>query len=567
MAAMKYAGLLFAVMLCGCVGTESPSGKTTGGTLAISTVGDPDVLIPSLVQSVQGAQITSMIYDRLADIGDSLNILNDKGFTPRLADRWTWAADSLSIAFHINPKAKWHDGLPVRSSDVRFTVATAKDSTLGSPAASVITSIDSVSAPDSATAVYWFHARSPQQFYDAVYQLQIMPEHVWKSIPLANWRASDAAKNPVGSGQYRFVRWVPRTVVELVADSANYRGAPKLGRLIWNIAPDFTTAVTRFLSGETDFFEQLRLESMPDVAKHPTLRVRQFHPFQYQFTQFNLRDPANRARPHPIFGNRELRRALTMATDRAALVRSVFDSLALPALGPTVRAYSSTDPALPQIPFDLPRARQILDSLGWRVAGSEGIRSRNGRPLEFTLSVPSSSKARIQMAVLIQEQLRQAGVKVDVEQLEFPVLMEKERKRAFDAAIGQWNTQPSPGAVRGSWGTGGSHSTSGNNYGSYENPVFDAYVDSALSSFEPAKRKALFTKAYETIIQDAPAIWLAEPIQTIGYHSRLQIGTLRPDAWWAHIPEWWIPADKRIPRDNALPSATPPAQPAGQKTP
>jgi peptide/nickel transport system substrate-binding protein len=169
--------------------------------------------------------------------------------------------------------------------------------------------------------------------------------------------------------------------------------------------------------------------------------------------------------------------------------------------------------------------------------------------------------------VLIQEQLRQAGVKVDVEQLEFPVLMDKERKRAFDAAIGQWNTQPSPGAVLGSWGIGGSRAASGNNYGSYENPVFDANVDSALASFDPATRKAHFTKAYETIIQDAPAIWLAEPVQTAAYHSRLQIGTLRQDAWWAHIPEWWIPVDKRIPRDNAPLSATPPAQPAGQKTP
>jgi peptide/nickel transport system substrate-binding protein len=567
MAAMKYAGLLCAVMLCGCVGTDSSAGKTTGGTLVISIGGDPDALIPSLVQSVAGAEMTDMIYDRLADIGDSLNILNDKGFTPRLADHWTWAADSLSIAFHINPNAKWHDGVPVRSNDVRFTIASTKDSTLGSPAASLITNIDSVSTPDSATAVYWFHTRSPQQFYDAVYQLSIMPEHVWKSIPPASWRSSDAAKNPIGSGQYRFVRWIPRTVVELEADTANYRGAPKIRRLVWTIATDFNTAVSRFLGGEADFFEQLRLENMPEVAKHPTLRARQFHSLQYQFLQFNLRDPANHAKPHPIFGNRELRRALTMATDRAAIVRSVYDSLAATALGPTVRAYATTDPNLPQIPFDLPRARQILDSLGWRVTGTEGMRSRNGRPLEFTLSVPSTSKVRIQTAVLLQEQLRQAGVKVDVEQIEFPALMDKERKRTFDAAIGQWNTQPSPGAVLGSWGIGGSRAASGNNYGSYENPVFDANVDSALASFDPAKRKALFTKAYETIIQDAPAIWLAEPIQTVGYHSRLQIGALRSDAWWIHIPEWWIPANKRIPRDNAPPSATPPAQPAGQKTP
>src|SRR2546422_1649514 len=284
MAAMRYAGLLCALLACGCVGTESSSSAgNAGGTLAISTGGDPDVLIPSLLQSVQAAQIADMVYDRLADIGDSLNILNDKGFSPRLADHWTWSADSLSIAFHINPNAKWHDGFPVRSNDARFTIASTKDSALGSPAAPLLTNIDSVTTPDSATATYWFHARSPQQFYDAVYQMPIMPEHVWRDIALTGWRASEAAKNPIGSGQYRFVRWIPRVAVELAADTANYRGAPKLSRLIWSIAPDFNTALTRFLSGETDFFEQLRPENIGEVRKHPALRTRQYHALQYLF--------------------------------------------------------------------------------------------------------------------------------------------------------------------------------------------------------------------------------------------------------------------------------------------
>jgi peptide/nickel transport system substrate-binding protein len=571
MAAMRHAGLLCALLACGWVGTESSSAKNAGGTLVISTGGDPDVLIPSLVQSTQGAQILDMIYDRLADIGDSLNTLNDKGFTPRLADRWTWSNDSLSVAFHLNPNAKWHDGIPVRSGDVRFTVASTKDSTLGSPTAPVIANIDSVSTPDSLTAIYWFHARSPQQFYDAVYQLPIMPEHVWKNIPPASWRASEAARHPIGSGPYRFLRWIPGTAVEVVADTANYRGAPRLSRVIWTLSTDFTAAVTKFLGGEADFFEQLRPENLPEVAKHPELRTKQYRALAYQFALFNLRDPANHNRPHPVFGNRETRRALTMAIDRAAIVRSVYDTLALPALGPTVRSYPTTDPNLQQIPFDPARSRQMLDSLGWRV-GSDSLRSRNGRPLRFTLSLPGTSKPRLQTAVLMQEQLRKVGARMDIEQLDFPVLMEKDRKRTFDMALGQWNTQPSPGAVRGSWGTGGSKASSGNNYGSYESPVFDAYVDSALTSYDPARRKALFTRAYETIIQDAPAIWLAEPLTTVGYHSRLQLATLRPDAWWAHIPEWWIPADKRIPRDkipalNQGTAATPSAQPAGQKTP
>jgi peptide/nickel transport system substrate-binding protein len=337
--------------------------------------------------------------------------------------------------------------------------------------------------------------------------------------------------------------------------------------VIWNIAPDFQTAVTRFLAGESDFFEQLRPENVAEIAKHPQLKTRSYHGLGYNFAQFNLRDPADHNRPHRLFGDRNLRRALTMAVDRSSIVRNAYGSMALPALGPTARAYPTTDANLQQIPFDLTRAKALLDSLGWRVDPSDGVRRRSERPLEFSLAVAGTSALRVRMAVLIQEQLRQAGVKVNVEQLEFPALNDKQRKRTFDMVIGQWSTQPSPGSVRGSWGTSGSRAANGNNFGSYESPVFDALVDSALASFDVAKRKAYFTRAYETIIQDAPAIWLAEPSPTVGYHSRFELGILRPDAWWAHIPEWWIPQAKRIPRDNIPVNGAAAGDSAAKKTP
>jgi len=182
------------------------------------------------------------------------------------------------------------------------------------------------------------------------------------------------------------------------------------------------------------------------------------------------------------------------------------------------------------------------------------VRVRNDRPLRFTISVPSSSKMRVQTAVLLQEQLKHVGVKVDVEQLAFPALIDKLRKHGFDATIVQLNTQPSPGAVRGSWGSAAAKTPGSNNLGSYESPLFDAYVDSAVNSFDKGKARDYFTRAYETIVQDAPAIWLAEPKQIVGYHSRLQLAPMRPDAWWAHLADWWIPSDKRIPRDSIPPS-------------
>ena len=214
MATMKHVPLLCVLGLLACVGSESTSRGSAGGTLTIASGGDPDVLIPSLVSTTQAAEITDMIYDRLAEIGDSLNIINDAGFTPRLADHWTWSRDSLSIAFHIDPRARWHDGQRVLSSDVRFTLQSTRDSTLGTTVAALITNIDSVSTPDSATAVFWFHQRTPQQFYDATYQLPIMPEHIWKGQDPKTFTNFDLAKGwPIGTGAYKLVASSPQQMV------------------------------------------------------------------------------------------------------------------------------------------------------------------------------------------------------------------------------------------------------------------------------------------------------------------------------------------------------------------
>jgi len=348
--------------------------------------------------------------------------------------------------------------------------------------------------------------------------------------------------------------WKQGESLTLIADSSNFRGRPRLDRVIWSIAPDFNTALTRFFSGQTDFFEALRVDNLPEIAKHPDLRVESFPGVEYSYLQFNLKDPLNGSRPHSLFGDRKLRRAMAMAVDRQSIVRSVYDTLAAPALGATIRAYPTTDTTIAQIPFDLPAAQRALDSLGWRDANGDGIREKSGRELAFTILVPSSSRGRGRMAVLIQEQLRRAGVKAAIDQVEFPAFVAKMDKHSFDAAINTIHSDASPGAARQDWETFGI--TSGNNSGSYSNPVFDALVDSALASYDLQTRRSLFSRAYRVIVDDAPAIWLAEPRSLVGVQRRIRVKGLRADAWWQHIAEWWIPPGERIQRDFSPGRAT-----------
>lgn len=496
-----------------------------------------------------GRAVSEQLFEPLASIGDSLNVIGDRGFEPRLADRWDWSADSLSIAFHLNPAARWHDGVPVRAADVKFTHDIYVDSALAAPDASLFGDIDSVSVRDSLTPVFWFKRRSPHEFYVAAAEMYIVPEHVYGKVPTSTLAASDLLRHPVGSGRFKFSRWVPGATIEITANDAHYRAPAKLDRVIWTIAPDFGAASARFLSGEADFFESVRPEMLAQVERAPTLRVVTAPGFKYGFLALNLRDPKRPGAPHPLFGDRELRRALTMAVDRGSIVRSVFDTLAVQGLGPMVHAMPTTDTTIAEIPFDSARATRLLDSLGWRDI-KDGVRYRNGVPLEFTIVTPSSSKERGRLAVLLQDQFKRVGVRARVQTLELNTLMQQIASRKFDAVMTTWSMDANPGAVRKNWGSDAAHEKGSSNYTGYASARFDAQLDRAASATSLSVARPLFTQAYQTIIDDAPAVWLFEPDNVVGVQRRIHLAPLRADAWWAHLADWSVADGERIERDR-----------------
>ncbi|MGH7720456.1 MAG: ABC transporter substrate-binding protein, partial [Gemmatimonadaceae bacterium] len=227
----------------------TPGAGEHGGTLVISSPADADILFPPLVGTIAGHQVADIIFERLAEPGEKLNTIGDVGFTGELAKSWTWSPDSLSIAFQLDPQARWHDGRAVRATDVRFTHALYTDSALAAPVASLLANIDSVTVRDSLTAVFWFARRTPEQFFEAAFQMSILPEHLLSQLEPAALRTAQFVTNPVGSGQYRFGRWEKGARIELLADTSHYRGRPNIDRVIWTVAPDPATATTKVLAG------------------------------------------------------------------------------------------------------------------------------------------------------------------------------------------------------------------------------------------------------------------------------------------------------------------------------
>ena len=541
------AGVSALVLACGDEQARTGGKSDTGGTVVIALPSDPGAIFPPFAFTTHGRMLASQIYDHLADVGPEMNTVGDAGFVPQLAERWDWSSDSLSIAFQLNPRARWHDGRPVTARDVKFTLALYANPDLGGQTIEEHARVDSVTTPDSLTVVYWFASRSPVQFLDAAAQVQILPAHLLEGVPVKSLRQADVPL--VGSGRFRLKRWQKGVSGELVADSGNYRGRANLDRVIWTKSTGATTGAAQLLSGAADVFDAMRPDDVREAARNESVRVIALPGLEYQFVHFNLRDPADNKRPHQLFANRELRRALAMSVDRVQIVRNILDTFALVALGPTVRAYSTTDSLVTQLPFDTVRAKRTLDSLGWRNRDPRGIRMRGDRPLAFTLIVPSRSVSRARAAVLIQAQLKRVGIQVDIEQMDNSAFSERWRSRKFDAAFGTWNMGSTPGATVQTWTTSGA-APDGNNYGTYSNPAFDAAVDSALSATDRGRARAFFTRAYEIINEDAPAIWVYEPMNLIGIHTRVHTTPMRRGAWWFGLADWSIPVAERIPRDK-----------------
>ena len=522
------------VLFLGACSTE----KRVGGTIVISTAADADVLLPALTLTVQGKQVVDQIFDHLADVGPALNTVGDAGFTPRLADRWRWSPDSSWVAFHINPNARWHDGVAVSAYDVKYTFTVVRDTSLASPLSGNLDNVDSVTVPDSLTAVVWFHQRTPDEFFKAATPVAILPAHLLEKTSAAKLGESEFARAPVGSGRFRFVTWDHGARIILQADTANYRGRPKPDRLIWLIAADYPAAEIRFLDGTADFLDVVKSDRIAEAQAKGKDVIVSRGSLDYGYLAFNLRNARNTGL-HPILGDRETRRALVRSVDRASIVKNVFDTVGLVANGPATRILATSDTTI-GLAYDADGAARTLDSLGWK-RGANGIRSRGSTLLAFSLSVPSSSAIRKRIAVLLQEQWRKAGADVRIEELELNTFGANMENRKFEALLNAWHIDLTPSSVREEWASS-EIKRGGYNATSYSNPAFDAVIDSAVREMNPSRSVGLYRRAYRILIDDAPAMWIYEARNVQGASKRIHPVGIRPDAWWADLADWTVDA-------------------------
>ncbi len=515
------------------------------GTLVIAGLGEPDILLPPASDDAHADAVDDQLYVKLADLGASGNTFGDVGFVPELAERWEWD-NPRTITFHLNPNARWHDGRPVRAEDVAFSFDVNTDSIVNSRARASLTKVRRVTTRDSLTVVFHFSEAYPEMFYDAVHHMRILPAHLLRTVPRDQFRTATFGRVPVGAGCYRFVAWKTGQSLELAADSTCFLGRPHIRRLLWRFTPDPSVAVTQLVAGEADVYEVVPPPDLERVRADSQLVTYPYAGPYYTFLAFNLRARGDTSLPHPLFGDRQMRRALTLATDRQQLVQSVFGGLAKVPPGPMPLMWATWDSTLRVMPFDSAAAVRILAANGWRDHDGDGVRDREGQKLAFELLTVTTSTSRRQYARLLQEQFRRIGVAVEITELESSVMTQRLETGNYDAALVSRIADPSPtSSIALNWLAGSS-----SNYTRYDNPAFaEAYARATGAGNRDAALHA-WRSAFQVLLDDAPAIWLYSQQVVAVVHRRVADVRIRPDAPYALVRTWRIPPDRLIDRDR-----------------
>jgi peptide/nickel transport system substrate-binding protein len=503
--------------------------------------------VPTLWRNDQtNREISDLLFLRLADMGPALNTTDERTFLPRLARRWT-RRDPLTLAFELDPRAHWHDGHPVTPADVILGFRRASNPVVSAQLATLLRGVASMEAEGERTVVVHFREAYAEQLYDATQHSLPLPAHLLGSLPPESLATSAFARAPVGNGPYR---WGSRSVgqrLELFADTTFFLGRPGIARIVHLVVPDAETRVNLLQTGQADAIDNVyglpnwqRVQSLVDYTYYPVPGL------GLGYATFNLRDPADTSRPHPLFADPALRRALVLALDRKAIAKAAYGPLTGTPDAPLSAIVGRVLETPPAIPYDPAEARRLLAEQGWRDQDGDGVLDRHGRPLAFRMMVPSIVPARILMATQMQEAWRRLGIAMEMELVEPSVFLERRAKGQFELDSYGVNQDPTPSGLVQSWSCAG---IGGSNVGHYCNPAVDSLLAQGTRGTAATAPRA-WSVAVRRIAEDVPAIFQYATVAGTAVHRRFTNVTIRPESVWSTVWQWRLRPGQALARDG-----------------
>ena len=470
-------------------------------------------------------------------------------FIPLLAESYHASEDGLTITYKLRRGVTFSDGQPFTADDIVFTFEWMMNPAVAAPRQrSYYENVQSVKKVNDHEVAFVFK----RPYYNSIElsgTMGVLAKHFYGKYPPEKF--NEQLGMLMGTGPYMLrdpEAWRPGQKIELIRNE-RYWGEPgPFNRIIYNEVKEEIAALTMFRNGDLDRFAALPDEYV-ELLKDPKIRERA--------NNFEVQSPLSgygyiawnqqRNGKPTVFADKRVRQALTMLVDRERICKEVYLNYATVATGPFEPGSPQADATIKPWPFDPAAAKRLLAEAGLADRNRDGtIESATGVPFRFKLTYPSGIKLYDRAMYLVKDTMAAAGIVVDLDPIDWPILQTRLENRDFDAMSLRWGG----GSVEGDI-TQMFHSSqmkdNGDNYPSYVNPELDKLIDQAKTTVDKEKRLTLWQACHRILHEDQPYTFLTNNMALAFYDKRIkniepsQLGLNFVQIYVMPIP-WFVPA-------------------------
>jgi len=502
-----------------------------GGTLYRNLNGEPTTLNPLTYKDYYTTYILEVIFEGLLDRDpDTLE------FRPALADKWEASADGLVYTFHLDPRAKWSDGMPVTADDVVFTYDTMLNDKIDCASLrSYYEDCKGCEKIDERTVRFtWKKPYFKSLEFSAV---TVLPKHIYQFKDPKEF--NDINDKLVGSGPYVFKEWKTGQHVILEKNPDYWMYSPPIDRIVFRFITEDQAEVQEMKAGKLDFISISpewwdRLRGEPDtVGRFQWLRYGT--PFEgYNYIGWN--------NIRPPFNDKRVRQAMTMLVRREYILKYLWHDVGRVSTGPFWPEGMQIDPSIKPWPYDPKAALALLKEAGWEDRDGDGwLEDAAGKRFEFEFRSASGNPLIRDVVRIIQEEFRRVGIDMNVRLYEWSVFTKVLNNRDFDATMLSWGgggVEDDPFQI---WDSK-SIADQGSNHISFRNAEADRLIETVRATIDPAKRNELSHEFHRLVHEEQPYTFMIarQSLRMVSLRVKgMVVHKLGPD--WR---EWWLAKDE-----------------------
>ena len=552
--------LALALLLAAASCTVGPGPRASAeDTVVIALRDEPETLFAPLAQSAEALAVIGAMSDGLV-VEDENGVLE-----PRLAERVPTIENgdaalakmpdgrsALNVRFRLRDGARWQDGAPVRPADLRFGWLLFNNRDARAVQYNAATRIQDVRPVDERTVEIVYKPGELDPRFALCCNAFLLPEAALRDVPVTKLAESAFARAPVYAGPFLFKERQGNVSITLERSQYYALGPAKLRTVVFVFRPD-ADALLADLSAHRVDLATAGLYGVDRAGALATIEPRGVHAtytpsLALEHLDFNLRDPSDLAKPHPILGDGVVRAALATAIDRAKLARNSTAGRSPPAISylvpPSWAAAGAGD--VTTFAFDAAAAEQVLDSAGWK-RGADGLRAREGRRLRLRLVVAAGNAVRDRAAEQIAGDLGRIGVEVTSESVSMANLTTASGALSsgqFDLALYAWVGDRDPYGwsllYHRSQVPSATNGFTGQNYSGWSNERFSTLADEAAQSLERDARRQRYLEMQRIWTAALPALPLYQRTAVDVADARLRevrpLPTRQPITW--NVARW-----------------------------